>query len=347
MGTVWVRKAECLLRLTGERITWVEKADKTRGGTALLEALFGADMKREERAKKNTGSGPRRVPFMVRAMPLAKDSNTKRQVKSLEFVAESETEASEWVAAIREAVALYTWYESPSSPWQLSALVERQPVLILINPVGGTRKAPSHYRNTILPMLRSAGLQHEMKGACLPRPSFLALLLRFFLPLLSPSALNSSHYPFIWTRSLQTTETERAGHATEIGRNVETGKYSAIVTVSGDGLLHELLQGLMDRPDWAEAIQTPVSIIPGGSGNGLMRSLFVEGQMAGTFNVIKGFVHEFDLMSISNFDRELVCYSHLAVFWAILADADIESERYRWAGPGTLLFNDNSSLLIC
>jgi len=40
-------------------------------------------------------------------------------------------------------------------------------------------------------------------------------------------------------------ETQRANHATEILRNVQIGMYDAFVTISGDGLIHEAINGVM------------------------------------------------------------------------------------------------------
>jgi sphingosine kinase len=37
-----------------------------------------------------------------------------------------------------------------------------------------------------------------------------------------------------------------------------------MVTISGDGLFHEVVNGLLTRKDWAEARKTPVGIIPAG-----------------------------------------------------------------------------------
>jgi hypothetical protein len=36
-----------------------------------------------------------------------------------------------------------------------------------------------------------------------------------------------------------------------------------IVTVSGDGLFYEVLNGIMSRPDWENVIKIPLGIIPG------------------------------------------------------------------------------------
>lgn len=37
--------------------------------------------------------------------------------------------------------------------------------------------------------------------------------------------------------------------------------------------LLQVLNGLMERPDWEQALQTPLCILPGGSGNALAASI--------------------------------------------------------------------------
>uniref|UniRef100_A0A8C2YHD4 sphingosine kinase n=1 Tax=Coturnix japonica TaxID=93934 RepID=A0A8C2YHD4_COTJA len=66
---------------------------------------------------------------------------------------------------------------------------------------------------------------------------------------------------------------ERAHHAQEKVRDEELSQWDVLVVMSGDGLLHEVLNGLMERPDWEEALQTPLCILPGGSGNALAASI--------------------------------------------------------------------------
>lgn len=46
-------------------------------------------------------------------------------------------------------------------------------------------------------------------------------------------------------------------------------EWEGIVTVSGDGLLYEVLNGLFDRPDWEDAVRMPIGVLPCGSGNAL------------------------------------------------------------------------------
>ena len=50
---------------------------------------------------------------------------------------------------------------------------------------------------------------------------------------------------------LTITHTKRADHAFEIvNEDIEPGQYDSIVTVSGDGLIHEVVNGLLTRRDW-------------------------------------------------------------------------------------------------
>ena len=58
--------------------------------------------------------------------------------------------------------------------------------------------------------------------------------------------------------------TEYSGHAYEIANKLVLDRFDSIVTVSGDGLLHEVINGLMHREDWQEAMKIPVGVIPGG-----------------------------------------------------------------------------------
>ncbi|PNJ88047.1 SPHK1 isoform 4, partial [Pongo abelii] len=59
--------------------------------------------------------------------------------------------------------------------------------------------------------------------------------------------------------------TERRNHARELVRSEELGRWDALVVMSGDGLMHEVVNGLMERPDWETAIRKPLCSLPAGS----------------------------------------------------------------------------------
>lgn len=132
--------------------------------------------------------------------------------------------------------------------------------------------------------------------------------------------------------------TERQNHAKEFIKSLNLKQWSGILVISGDGLLFEVYNGLMERPDWEQAVKIPIGIIPGGSGNGLARSIshtanepYVSDPIvAATLGVAKGRVSPLDLMLVETPKGAL--YSFLTVGWGIMADIDIESERLRAIG---------------
>ena len=64
--------------------------------------------------------------------------------------------------------------------------------------------------------------------------------------------------------------TERAGHACELARTLPTAGFDGLVIVGGDGSLFEAANGMMQRP---VAERLPLGLIPGGSGNSVLRDL--------------------------------------------------------------------------
>ncbi|KAJ8002057.1 hypothetical protein DPEC_G00175850 [Dallia pectoralis] len=136
--------------------------------------------------------------------------------------------------------------------------------------------------------------------------------------------------------------TERQNHAREMVREVDLSQWDALVIISGDGLLFEVVNGLMEREDWEEAIQTPLGILPGGSGNALAASIHhysgaqpvssEELLVSCGFLLCKGLVSHMDLVSVHLSTGPTRLFSFLSVAWGFVADVDIESEKYRCVG---------------
>ncbi|XP_069381513.1 sphingosine kinase 1-like [Paralichthys olivaceus] len=135
--------------------------------------------------------------------------------------------------------------------------------------------------------------------------------------------------------------TEHQNHARELVKKADLSQWDALVIMSGDGLLFEVINGLMDREDWQEAIQTPLGILPGGSGNALAASVHHYSQSSPAWNeelllscgfmLCKGLVGSLDLVSIHLASRQRL-FSFLSLAWGFVADVDIESEKYRHVG---------------
>ncbi|TIA72573.1 hypothetical protein E3P92_02181 [Wallemia ichthyophaga] len=122
-------------------------------------------------------------------------------------------------------------------------------------------------------------------------------------------------------------------HAFDIAKEMDLS-YDAIVCVSGDGAVHEVLNGFLHHQNPIKAIQTPLCPIPAGSGNSL--SLCLLGLEEGfdislaTLNAIKGHAMPLDLFSIMQGNKRTLSYLTQAT--GLMADLDIGTEDMRWLG---------------
>ncbi|CAA2968755.1 sphingosine kinase 1-like isoform X1 [Olea europaea subsp. europaea] len=136
-------------------------------------------------------------------------------------------------------------------------------------------------------------------------------------------------------------ETKYQLHAKEVVQELDLKKYDGIVCVSGDGILVEVVNGLLNREDWDAAIKIPLGVVPAGTGNGMIKSLLDSvGQPCAAFNatlaVIRGHRRLLDVATISQGDTRY--FSVLMLAWGLVADIDIESEKYRWMGSARIDF---------
>ena len=123
------------------------------------------------------------------------------------------------------------------------------------------------------------------------------------------------------------------------------------MTVSGDGLIHEIVNGLMRRSDWERKVEVEgkgrvrfkdiltIGAIPGGTGNGFIKSLLYKGNedydvTVAAFRVLKQRAVEVDLTEFTmEYQPHEKVYSFLSFAWSIFADIDIGSEVIRCCGP--------------
>ncbi|GMI93381.1 sphingosine kinase 1 [Hibiscus trionum] len=136
-------------------------------------------------------------------------------------------------------------------------------------------------------------------------------------------------------------ETKHQLHAKEVAKSMDLSKYDGIVCVSGDGILVEVVNGLLEREDWSAAIKMPIGMIPAGTGNGMVKSLLhAAGERCSASNailaVIRGYKRSLDVATISQGKKRF--FSVLMLAWGLIADIDIESEKYRWMGSARIDF---------
>ncbi|XP_021310006.1 sphingosine kinase 1 isoform X2 [Sorghum bicolor] len=172
-------------------------------------------------------------------------------------------------------------------------------LFIIVNPYGGKRSGRSIFQNEVLPLIEASGVLYTMQ------------------------------------------ETKHRLHAQEIAHSLDLRKYDGIICVSGDGVMVEVVNGLLQREDWETAIKVPLGIIPAGTGNGMARSLL---HAAGepfsisnaVFAIIRGHKRALDVTSVVQGKTRF--FSVLMLTWGLVADVDIESEKYRWMGSARLDF---------
>jgi diacylglycerol kinase (ATP) len=68
-------------------------------------------------------------------------------------------------------------------------------------------------------------------------------------------------------------KTKKAGDTYTYALTIDLTKYSMLVAAGGDGSYHEVVNGMLARPD---GIKLPIGMIPNGSGNDTCHSIGVE-----------------------------------------------------------------------
>ncbi|KAM0286438.1 hypothetical protein ACHAQH_000864 [Verticillium albo-atrum] len=132
--------------------------------------------------------------------------------------------------------------------------------------------------------------------------------------------------------SIDMQQTIRSGEAISIARDLDISKYDTIIACSGDGLPHEIINGLGVRADSRHALETiAVCQIPCGSGNALSCSTFGTYQAGeAALALIKGVDTILDLTSITTGEERKL--SFLSQVVGIIAEADLGTEHMRWMG---------------
>ncbi|KAH7299890.1 hypothetical protein KP509_24G035100 [Ceratopteris richardii] len=210
---------------------------------------------------------------------------------------------------VRKDVVLHFRDSNTLDSWyqRMQAFLDNQGrpkrLYILINPFGGKKLAKRIFQQKVKPFLSAAGVSFTLQ------------------------------------------ETEYRNHAKELAKSMEISQYDGIVCVSGDGLLLEVLNGLLARSDWKMAMKMRLGVIPAGTGNGMAKSVLHYGNESynvenATFAIIRGNTHSLDVATVVQ--GQNVHHSVLSLAWGIVADVDIESERFRGLGE---LRNDIYSLI--
>lgn len=138
--------------------------------------------------------------------------------------------------------------------------------------------------------------------------------------------------------SIDLVTTKFQGEAIEIAEKLDVDAYDMVVSCSGDGLPHEVFNGLGRRSDARRALsKIAVVQLPCGSGNAMSCNLNgTNSPSLATLAVVKGIVTPLDLISITQGTKRYLSFLSQAV--GIIAECDLGTENLRWMGPARFTF---------
>jgi sphingosine kinase len=130
----------------------------------------------------------------------------------------------------------------------------------------------------------------------------------------------------------------RGGEPAELAEKVDLRKYDTILACSGDGTVHEIFNGLGNRPDARHALASmPVSHIPCGSGNAFSCNLYGSHRASfAALAIVKGIVAPIDLISVTYGESRILSFLSQTV--GIIAESDLGTEHLRWMGSARFQF---------
>jgi len=148
----------------------------------------------------------------------------------------------------------------------------------------------------------------------------------------------------LWTREIEPIfaaakcdvdmeKTAYRGHAIEIAEKIDVDAFDVIACASGDGLPHEVFNGLAKQKDAKRALkQVAVVQLPCGSGNAMSLNLTgTDSPSLAAVAIIKGVRTPLDLVAITQGSERY--YSFLSQAVGIIAESDLGTESLRWMGP--------------
>lgn len=128
------------------------------------------------------------------------------------------------------------------------------------------------------------------------------------------------------------------GHAVEIAKNIDVDAYDVVASCSGDGLPHEVFNGLAKKPNAAEALRKLAVVqLPCGTGNAMSWNLNGTASCSlAALGIIKGFRTPLDLVSVTQGDRRTISFLSQSI--GIVAESDLGTDNIRWMGDARFTY---------
>ncbi|KAK3318038.1 ATP-NAD kinase-like domain-containing protein [Apodospora peruviana] len=132
--------------------------------------------------------------------------------------------------------------------------------------------------------------------------------------------------------------TSYSGEAVTLAKDLNIDDYDIAIPCSGDGLPHEVFNGLAQRPDARRALsKIAVCHIPCGSGNAMSCNLYgTHRPTLAALAIVKGLPTPLDLISVTQGNKRTISFLSQAL--GMIADIDINTEHLRWMGASRFTY---------
>ncbi|TYH77871.1 hypothetical protein ES332_D04G185500v1 [Gossypium tomentosum] len=130
---------------------------------------------------------------------------------------------------------------------------------------------------------------------------------------------------------LEVVKTTSAGHAKKLASTVDISTCpDGIICVGGDGVINEVLNGLLSRDNQKEGISIPIGIIPAGSDNSLVWTVLgVRDPVSAAISIVKGGLTATDVFAVEWVQTGLIHFGMTCTYYGFVSDVLELSEKYQ------------------
>lgn len=122
-------------------------------------------------------------------------------------------------------------------------------------------------------------------------------------------------------------ETRYAGHARVMANELDFHGYDGLCAIGGDGTMHELVNGMLNRDS---EDRLPLGLVTGGTGNSFMRDLDCLDPVKAAQRIVHNRCRKVDIARVDA-DGETI-YGFNIVGWGLPTDISLLAEKLRWFG---------------
>lgn len=130
---------------------------------------------------------------------------------------------------------------------------------------------------------------------------------------------------------MEVVKTTCAGHAKKLASTVDFSTCpDGIICVGGDGIVNEVLNGLLIRDNQKEAISIPIGIIPAGSDNSLVWTVLgVRDPVSAALSIVKGGLTPTDVFAVEWIQTGVIHFGMTVSYFGFVSDVLELSEKYQ------------------